>query len=101
MHQTLLDRAKDKARQERVDADKAEELVVNKADMQRTVTRFAMALKFKCIALCKKVSTRMALKSDPIEIEQDLLAEMRDIFQSVKFDYGFSECPNCKKTIEP
>ncbi len=95
----LLDRARDKARQEKVKADEAEKLSLNAEAVRLTATRFALALKFKCIAMCTSSATRLALMTDPIEVTKHLYGALREIFESVRFDFGYVACPHCKKEI--
>lgn len=90
-----LARETDKGRQEKVSADLAEGKVIEKALVRQMITRCILNIKFKALGVAKKLAQRLAIETDPINVEQILNSEMRDVISDAQFDYGFVECPEC------
>lgn len=94
-----LSREQDKARQERVAADKAEESVIEISQGKRAASRYAATMMNRAMLLPQRLAQRLALETDLITIEQFLDKEMRGLFADLKFEYGLLPCPKCKKPI--
>lgn len=96
-----LQREKDRGRKDKVDADKAEESVIDKATGQREATRFAAGLMHRVLAVPKRVSQRFALETDPQAIDSFLENELRlAVTEARKFEYGLAKCSKCKTEIQ-
>jgi len=92
-----LEREKEKLRAEKVAADRAEEIVVDRATGKQVVTRAFTALKFQVLTIPKKLSQRLALEADPVNVEAILTKEVRAPFENFQFDWGVMKCPTCEK----
>lgn len=96
-----LQREKDRGRKDKVEADKAEESVIDKATGQREATRFAAGLMHRVLAVPKRVSQRFALESEPQAIDTFLENELRlAVSEARKFEYGLVTCRKCKTEIQ-
>ena len=90
-----IEREKDRARQERVAADTAEGKTIDKTLVRQLITRCILHMKTPLLAMPQKLSQRLSIMTDVIEIEQLLMAEARAIISDTQFDYGFLPCPAC------
>jgi len=83
-----LERAKAAARLARVQADLAEGLAVPKSEAIRAITRFVMALKFKSLALPKRLAQRLALESDRLLLSNCWKRNSRRCFVALNANTG-------------
>jgi hypothetical protein len=69
-------------------------------ELKQAATRFSFSVRDLIWTMPRRVAGRLALMTDPVEIEGDLRSEVREILTLVsRTPFGEFHCPKCKAKI--